>query len=218
MRRPFMSDRSGRSSSTRKAARSTMSGRRCSTRSAQRSPGSTPPVNWDRCSAISILAVATSPSAWSADALPAARPQAGSRSMPEVLVDNSGAVRRLMLNRPDKRNARDHRTIEALLSEFERAQRDEAVNVVVLAGAGTGFSAGADLREASGVKDPRAIAHHAELMSRLLLAPWQLRKPVIAEVHGFALGAGFGLTLSCDMALCSDDAVLSFPEIRHGML
>lgn len=138
--------------------------------------------------------------------------------MPEVLVDDSGAVRRLVLNRPDKRNALDHRTIEALLSEFERAERDETVNVVVLVGSGAGFSAGADLREASGLKDARAIAHHAELMSRLLLAPWQLSKPVIAEVHGFALGAGFGLTLSCDMALCSDDAILSFPEIRHDMI
>lgn len=138
--------------------------------------------------------------------------------MPELLVDDNGAVRRLVLNRPDKRNALNHRTIEALLSEFERAETDETVNVVVLAGTGAGFSAGADLREASGLKDAGAIGHHAELMSRLLLAPWQLRKPVIAEVHGFALGAGFGLTLACDMALCADDAILSFPEIRHGMI
>lgn len=135
-----------------------------------------------------------------------------------VLVQDLGGVRRLVLNRPAQRNALDHRLIATLLELLAIAERDAAVRVVVLAGADPGFSAGADLKEAKQIADEAAIADHAALMARLMLAPWLCVKPVVAEIRGFALGAGFGLALACDAVFCADDARLGFPETRHGML
>lgn len=137
---------------------------------------------------------------------------------PEILVEQHGAIRRLVLNRPARRNALDHAAIERLLDLFGAIDRDETVRVVVLAGSGAGFSAGADLKEQAGLRDEAAVAAHAELMGRLLLAPWRSLKPVVAEIHGFALGAGLGLALACDAVLCADDAKLAFPEVGHGMV
>ena len=135
-----------------------------------------------------------------------------------VLVEAHGAVRRLVLNRPERRNALDHATIGLLLDLFAEIEGDAGVQAVILAGAGNGFSAGADLKEAKGLRDEAAIAAHADLMSRLLLAPWRCSRPVVADIHGFALGAGLGLALACDAVFCADDARLAFPEVRHGML
>lgn len=137
---------------------------------------------------------------------------------PPVLVERETGLARWVLSRPEKRNALDHATIEALLRLFDEVERDETVDVVVLAGAGPGFCAGADLTEAKGLTDEAAIRHHAELMARLLLAPWRATKPVLAEIHGFALGAGLGLALACDAVICADDARIGFPEARHGMV
>ncbi|WP_375460048.1 enoyl-CoA hydratase/isomerase family protein [uncultured Enterovirga sp.] len=137
---------------------------------------------------------------------------------PSVLVETHGAVRRLVLNRPEQRNALGHATIERMLDLFAEIERDAGVHAVILAGTGKGFSAGADLKEAKNLRDEAAIAAHAELMSRLLLAPWRCSRPVVAEVQGFALGAGLGLALACDAVFCAEDARLAFPEVRHGMV
>jgi enoyl-CoA hydratase/carnithine racemase len=138
--------------------------------------------------------------------------------MAEILVEDHGPVRRLILSRPEKRNALAHQMIALLLAELERAGRDEAVCALILAGAGAGFSAGADLTEARAATDEAGVRAHADLMGRLLVAPSKLPKPIVAEVHGFALGAGFGLALACDIVVCAKDAVLAFPETPHGMV
>lgn len=133
-------------------------------------------------------------------------------------VEDAGGVRRLVLDRPEARNALDGTLVGALTEAIAAAGADPAVRVVVLAGTGGGFSAGADLKETARITDAAVAAAHAHRMRRLLEAPGEIDKPVIAEVHGFALGAGFALALACDVAVCAADARLGFPEMRHAVV
>lgn len=133
-------------------------------------------------------------------------------------VEDRGGVRRLVLDRPQARNALDGALVAALTQAIEDAGADPDTRVVVLAGTGAGFSAGADLKETARITDAFEAASHAHRMRRLLDAPGEIDKPVIAEVHGFALGAGCALALACDVAVCAADARLGFPEMRHAVV
>ncbi|MBB6307393.1 enoyl-CoA hydratase/isomerase family protein [Xanthobacter tagetidis] len=133
-------------------------------------------------------------------------------------VEDADGVRRLVLDRPEARNALDGALAAALAEAIAAAGADPSVRVVVLAGAGAGFSAGADLKETARISDPAAAAAHAHRMRLLLDAPGEIDKPVIAQVHGFALGAGCALALACDVVVCTADARLGFPEMRHAVV
>lgn len=134
-----------------------------------------------------------------------------------VLVERSDGVARWVLNRPDRRNAIGAKMLDHLLGLFAEVEQDDDVRAVVLAGAGKGFCAGVDLRAAR-TEDDEAIVHHADRMSCLLRAPGLCSRPVIAAIHGFALGAGLGLAFSCDAIVCEEDARLAFPEVEHGLV
>jgi enoyl-CoA hydratase/carnithine racemase len=135
-----------------------------------------------------------------------------------ILLHSTDGVLRIVLHRPERRNALSQDLVAAVTEALAAASRDPDVRCVVLAGAGLGFCAGADLTETAALASAKAISDHASRMSDLLASPRRCRKPVIAEVHGFALGAGFGLALSCDIVLCAADAKLGYPEVAHGML
>lgn len=132
-----------------------------------------------------------------------------------VLVDDGGAVRRLVLNRPDKRNALDTELVEGLSAALRDAADDDAVRVVVVAGAGPSFCAGYDLSEESWTEPAAALAGLRASLERLLEV-FDHPKPVIAEVHGHCLAGGCDLMMLCDLAVASDDAVFGQPEIRFG--
>jgi enoyl-CoA hydratase/carnithine racemase len=128
-------------------------------------------------------------------------------------------VRLLLLARPEKRNAFDAATATALIEALRATEAAPEVAAIVLAGEGPGFSAGADLGELRAIAgDPEARAARAALSEALLLAPGAIGKPVVAAVHGAALGAGAALALCCDRLLLAEDATLGFPEALHGML
>ncbi|MBA4790727.1 MAG: enoyl-CoA hydratase/isomerase family protein [Rhizobiales bacterium] len=133
-------------------------------------------------------------------------------------VIDHGAVRHLVLNRPGARNALNARLMDALMAALEEAGRTPGVRSVLLRGNGAGFCAGADLKETAALADAASIRSHADRLGRLLLAPSGLGKPVVAQVHGFALGAGCALALACDVVIAAGDARFGYPEIRHGML
>lgn len=135
-----------------------------------------------------------------------------------VLIRHSDGVQHLTLNRPDKRNAMSRALIHALKAAFEACDADPAVRVVVLDGAGAGFCAGADLTETGAIATEDGASAHANLIASLLMTPRTLSKPVIAQVHGFALGAGCGLALACDSIVCANDARLGYPEMARGVL
>ena len=137
-----------------------------------------------------------------------------------LLEETSGAVRVLTLNRPEKRNALDTALHIVLLAAFARADADPAVRCLVLAGAGKSFCAGADLAEHKESATLSAADNklRIEQMAQVQLAVSQLGKPVIAAVHGTALGAGAGLAISADVVVMASDARLGYPEVPHGMV
>src|SRR5262245_39447739 len=140
--------------------------------------------------------------------------------MTELLIEDRGAVRTLTMNRPEKRNALDNALTEALLAGLRAADADDAVNVIVLTGAGPAFSAGADLSE---FKDLTAdnqplVERRAQLTMSLHEIFSRLTKPVVTAINGPAMGGGAGLALAGDIALIAESAKLGYPEVKHGIV
>ncbi len=140
--------------------------------------------------------------------------------MSELLIENDGAVRILTMNRPDKLNALDTALTQALFDALLAAQADEAIRAVVLAGAGRGFCAGADLGEFKDLTPDNAalVERRAELTMNLHRVFSQLAKPVVAAINGAAMGGGAGLALAGDVAIMSATATLGYPEVKHGIV
>jgi enoyl-CoA hydratase/carnithine racemase len=139
----------------------------------------------------------------------------------DVLIqEHRNAVLLLTLNRPEKLNALNLALAEALVTALDAAEADESVHVVVITGAGRAFSAGADLREFK-EKTPettRLSQLRSDMYARLNGMVPGMSKPVIAAVNGLALGGGCGLVVSCDLAIASNTATFSYPELKHGMV
>ena len=125
---------------------------------------------------------------------------------------------RLMLNRPAKLNALSGALVAALDDAIAAASGDTEVRVIVIAGAGRAFSAGYDLTEEAGgeltgpVAWRDALAVDVAATLRILDCP----KPVIAQVHGYALAGGLELAMACDLVVASEGTKLGEPEIRYG--
>jgi enoyl-CoA hydratase len=133
-------------------------------------------------------------------------------------METRGRVRLLTLNRPDKRNALNNALVGALVEALRAAEADAAVAAVVIAAAGPGFSAGADLGErAVLIADPAARAARSALSDALLAAPGAMGKPVVAAVHGAVVGAGASLALCCDLVLGAEDCRFLWPEAKHDI-
>jgi enoyl-CoA hydratase/carnithine racemase len=136
----------------------------------------------------------------------------------ELLVDVTDRVATLTINRPEKRNALSWGLIGQMRAALAEAKADEAVRVVVITGAGDrAFCAGADL---GGMADGADFAdlHDARgQLAELFRELWDLGKPTIARVRGYALAGGFGLACACDLVVAADDAVFGTPEIDVGL-
>jgi enoyl-CoA hydratase len=122
---------------------------------------------------------------------------------------------RLVLNRPAKLNAINGALREALTVAVDAAARDERVRVIVIEGAGRAFCSGYDLGEGQPADTWGWRTVLAEDVAATL-AVWRCPKPVIAQVHGYALAGGLELAMACDLVVASDDAQLGEPEIRFG--
>lgn len=127
-------------------------------------------------------------------------------------------VHRITVSRPDKLNALNAATLDALLDAFESAAADPAVRVIVLTGAGAkAFVAGADIAEMAELRptDARDFSLRGQrLMRRIETLP----KPVIAMINGFALGGGLELAMACHLRIAADSAKLGQPEINLGLI
>lgn len=135
-------------------------------------------------------------------------------------VATRGAVRTLTLNRPEVRNALSADLVDALRAALDAAAREASVRVVVLTGAGSAFSAGADLAALQALQNASAEANLAdsERLAGLFDAVYRHPKPVVARVNGHAIAGGCGLAAVCDFALASEDARLGFTEVRIGFV
>jgi methylglutaconyl-CoA hydratase len=134
-------------------------------------------------------------------------------------VDARG-IATVTLNRPEKHNALDAATIAELGSTLATLERDAAVRVVVLTGAGATFCAGADIdaMRASARASAGANLDDALRLSELLAALNGLSKPTVARINGNAFGGGVGLVACCDIAIASSEARFTLSEIRLGIL
>ena len=136
-----------------------------------------------------------------------------------VLVEDRGAVRHLVLNRPEKRNALNGETIAELGAAVEAAAGDDEVRVVVVRGEGAMFSSGMDLND---LRDLSEDSSRLRSFRRPLLGWWNLLeempKPTICQIHGAALGGAFELALACDFRTMAEDAVAGIMEVRVGLL
>lgn len=122
------------------------------------------------------------------------------------------------INRPDSRNSMSWEVMTELRDAFASAKTDPAVRVVVLTGAGDrAFCAGADLSGMASDADYAQLHDARGELARLFREMWELGKPVIARVRGYALAGGFGLACACDFIICSDDAQFGTPEINVGL-
>lgn len=136
-----------------------------------------------------------------------------------VLEDDPAPfIRRLTLNRPQKRNALSHALRTALFDALRQADADPQVRVVIIRGAGTNFSAGYDLAQDPGETAPWPISPADGAWARHVLSGWfemmDLSTPVIAQVHGYCLAGGSELAAACDLVYVADDAQVGYPPVR----
>jgi len=127
-------------------------------------------------------------------------------------------VRRITLNRPEKRNAISNALRGELLAALQQADRDDALRVSILRGAGPCFSSGYDLKSDLGADQPyftpKVGQPWARHVSEGWMSLWDLAKPVIAQIHGYALAGGLELAGACDLAYAATDARLSHPVLQ----
>jgi methylglutaconyl-CoA hydratase len=139
---------------------------------------------------------------------------------PSVVVRSEGGVARVILCRPERRNAFDAQMIEELTAAFANLTRDGTCRVIVIEGEGKAFCAGADLawmkRQMTATVEENAAdaLKLADLYEAVSCAP----QAVIAKVHGWALGGGAGLLCASDVVVAADDAQIGFTETRLGLV
>ena len=125
---------------------------------------------------------------------------------------------RLVLNRPAKLNALSGELVDALSAAIDAAASDPGVRVVVIEGAGRAFSSGYDLTEEAEGEPPGPVRWR-ELLATDVAATLRILdcpKPVIAQVHGYALAGGLELAMACDLVIAAEETRLGEPEIRYG--
>jgi 2-(1,2-epoxy-1,2-dihydrophenyl)acetyl-CoA isomerase len=133
-----------------------------------------------------------------------------------VIVEHTGAVRTVTLNRPDKRNAIDLGLRIALAEAIEAGDADPDVRAILITGAGSAFCSGGDITTMRRMPAEQAM-ERIQLAQRVIRAIWATPKPVIAAVEGAAFGAGVALAAACDRVVASRDARFSTTFTSVGL-
>ena len=135
-----------------------------------------------------------------------------------LIEDPRPGIRRISLNRPDKRNALCNPLREELFNSLEEADSDSEVRVIVLSGAGSCFCAGYDLSYNNKEDMPYHSSKNDGFWPRHVVEGafkiWDLAAPVIAQVHGYCLAGGTELAASCDLVYVANDVKIGYPVVR----
>jgi methylglutaconyl-CoA hydratase len=138
-----------------------------------------------------------------------------------ILVQETGGVRTIVLNRPERKNALTVEMQVGLIAALQEAAIDPGCRVVVLAGAGDdAFCSGLDLAALQGMNDRSEAEHRADAarISTMFRTMYEMPKPTIAAVHGLALAGGAGLATICDFTLAVPEAKFGYTEARVGFV
>ena len=139
--------------------------------------------------------------------------------MPIVQTEDRGAVRHVVLDRPEKRNAMNGELVQALGVALKAAANDPDVRCVVIRGEGQMFSSGMDFADLVGLSQ---APENLRAFRREILETWNLceemAKPTVCQVHGACIGGALELALACDLRVAAEDAMLGLPETRVGLI
>jgi enoyl-CoA hydratase/carnithine racemase len=136
-----------------------------------------------------------------------------------LLLDRTGAVATLTLNRPTVRNALNLAMWRALPEVMASVQADASVRVLIVRGAGGNFASGADIAEFPTVfADAAAARDYARVLEAATGAIAALEKPMIAMIEGYCIGAGLAIALACDLRIAASDARFGAPPAKLGLI
>jgi enoyl-CoA hydratase len=138
---------------------------------------------------------------------------------PRILAQAEGAIGWMVFNNAEKRNALSLDMWAAIPAILDRFERDHDIRVVVLRGVGEeAFISGADVSEFEKVRaSPEQIAHYDKISETAVARIQSCPKPTIAMIHGFCIGGGLGVALSCDLRLAADSGRFGIPAARLGV-
>ena len=134
-----------------------------------------------------------------------------------ILTFLDEGISRIKINDTSNYNALSSKNISSLIDIFKSLNNDNKTKVIIIEGAGKGFSAGHDLKEIRSLKNKPKYKKLFNSCSKLMMEIIEGRKPVIAKVHGAAFAAGCQLVASCDLAISSDDAIFATPGVNIGL-
>jgi enoyl-CoA hydratase/carnithine racemase len=135
-----------------------------------------------------------------------------------IRVSTEAGVAQLVLHRPERINALNKAMLLEINAALDALEADAAVRVIVLSGAGRGFSSGFDLKEQM-ERRPEGAAVWREVLEldfSTTMRFWDSPKPTIAAIHGACMAGAFEMALACDLSVCSRDAVFGEPELKFG--
>ena len=135
-----------------------------------------------------------------------------------VITKNLGSgIKKVIINDPATYNSLSFKTLTILLNTFRKLDKDNSTKIIILEGAGKGFSAGHNLKEVRSLKVRSKYLKLFNLCSNVMIQIVEGRKPVIAKVHGAAYAAGCQLVASCDLAYSTSDAMFATPGVNIGL-
>ncbi len=140
--------------------------------------------------------------------------------MSELEITDSGLIRTLTLNRPDKRNALNAELVEGLKKALSDADANDGLRAIVIRGAGKDFCSGADLDSLRKISESsfEENLEDARSLGELFALIRRVKIPVIAAVHGRALAGGCGLATACDLVIAAESARFGYPEVKIGFV
>tara|TARA_B100000686_G_scaffold197561_1_gene204420 strand:- start:116 stop:901 length:786 start_codon:yes stop_codon:yes gene_type:complete len=134
-----------------------------------------------------------------------------------IIRSSKEGISRIIINEPNTYNALSANILKILINSFQELNEDNKTKVIIIEGAGKGFSAGHNLKEIRSMNKKSKYKKLFNLCSKLMLEIVEGKKPVIAKVHGAAFAAGCQLAASCDLAVSSDDAKFATPGVNIGL-